>query len=566
MKQARAARSLQPRKRIFSQRKSLLPSSVELSLSNWIQNTSRRPLPSLIPAQPHHSFRFNVTMPDDNLQVAIPSRSRSMKGWVMLSGDEIPQVEERGGVLCERNILPSGTKRSRAESNRSASHEASTGSSVQQKVASTSSPSRPSTTGKPRRKIHVGVRARSKEYHRLEREITRLKTQNDLLATAESDKIKELQDEVERLKNFRTKQNKVIERQVSSARQPPPSDTENGEDKLLQSKEYEIERQKKRILELESSLDKALGFEFRLSRFQDVDMPTTTANFERKMKDIELGIIRAAELLHSCLYPLDKMPFPITIHPELGDLIKRSIKDEETFHFAPNLAFRALLFCIVRDSILHSDMWTALHMEGHILRGYQNAIQDSAIPNFLPAFHKAAVLHALEHDASFKSTFLSSHADELQSYTMALFDPLLDPSLLQLKERDLLREMGPLFRDLFSFRAQCFAPDRVRFEVLQFSPGDRFDPDMMEAQDKTGMRVGVPERGATVKLCVHGTVVAHRVQDKGVSAMQKIKLLSQPFLSLGAESGGKDGRRPGRPSIRASGEMLSDKAIVILND
>ncbi|KAL4944076.1 hypothetical protein BDV06DRAFT_188259 [Aspergillus oleicola] len=508
-------------------------------------------------------------MPKDKLEVAVPSRPRSMKGWVMVSGEAKTVPALPVALVSERNIL-SGQRRSRLQTEQLDYCEPGAYPGFKRKASSGAGAS---TIEKQHRRIQKGVRPQRNEHDQLRREITRLKLRNNLTATSESQEIRRLQAEVKRLARVKTEQTKIIDRLRSGAL---PFIERSNED------EDETETKRDIIHDLKSDLSRALEFKSLLTRFQDVDLPSAAASIERVMKDIELGVIRSAELLYSCSYPVAKMPSSVAKHSELGHLIKRSIKNTQTLHSAPDLAFRALLFCIIQDSILHSDMWTALHTEGLMLRGYQSAIRDMSPPNFLTTFHKAALHHTLNHDPSFETTFLAAHAEELRLHTIDLLSPLLEASLTQQKTRAIAREMDSLFRDAFSFRARCLAPDGVRFEVVQFGVGEPFDGTLMEAQDECGMRVPVPYKkeeggkGATIKLCVHGMVVARKVPEEELSGLQRIKALGQPFLFMGEGDGDGNGDRGRKRSgtaqaqtpraRRVEGEMVSGKAIVILND
>lgn len=163
----------------------------------------------------------------------------------------------------------------------------------------------------------------------------------------------------------------------------------------------------------------------------------------------------------------------------------------------------------------------------------------------------------VNHDSKFKTFFLDARAEELQTHIMALLDPLLDPVKVGKKDIDIHRQLRALLFQALSFRSRCFPPDSIRYEVIQFQPGQCFDPAMMEAQDAAGNRVSVPtaNKKRYIKLCVHGLIVAHTVQENS-SGLQRIKELGQPFETSGAQ---KEGRTE-------TGTIIGDKAIVILQD
>lgn len=79
----------------------------------------------------------------------------------------------------------------------------------------------------------------------------------------------------------------------------------------------------------------------------------------------------------------------------------------------------------------------------------------------------------------------------------------------------------------------------------------------MEAQDATGMRLPDPtkDRRQPIKLCVHGMVVAHRFEETETQGLQKLKEISQPFLTS----------KPRTHDWGIVGEIVSGKAIVTLD-
>jgi hypothetical protein len=496
-----------------------------------------------------------------------------MKGWAI-----VPWKEDSESSTPAQNILPPGKKRARSQTRRLLDNEMERWQTAKKKATG---PSRPSSEDKQEQiqpmRIRVGGRLRSKEYNQLEREINRLKMQNNLLVVAESREIQRLKDEVKRLESLKAEQNKKIDRLIPSTVGLASSDTVIDEPEIIRMKDKEIEQQNATIKDLQSSLSSALKSNTLLSAIRDEELPTAIANFAHEMKGIELGVLRTAELFSSCLYPLSKLTSPIQIHPDLGDMIRKAIRSVKVLSSMPGLALRALLFHVIRDQIIYSEVWTALHVEGYMLRGYQKAIQQSGESQFnskgicyrsntsntsatreiFEKFHRVALLHMLEYDSEFRTCFLEAHAEELQTHIMALLDPLLNPVELETKEKDIHRELRGLLSRAYYFRAQCFPTDGIRYEVIQFKPGERFDPAMMEAQDAAGNPVSVPT-GSTkysIKLCVHGLIVAHTIQESS-SGLQKIKELSQPFQT----SETKKGR-----SIK-TGEIISGKAIVILQD
>lgn len=186
------------------------------------------------------------------------------------------------------------------------------------------------------------------------------------------------------------------------------------------------------------------------------------------------------------------------------------------------------------------------------------SLPQTAGTEFADTFHKAA-LHMVGQDTEFETCFLAAHAKELQHHTIQMLGPLLDPQKLEATREDLLRVMEHLFLHAFSFRAQCLAPDGVRYEVIQFRPGEPFNHDTMEAHDTTDNQYQLSDltngTRRRIKLCVHGMVVAHRFQDSQVEGLHKLKAIGESFLG--------SNNTPGRGV--AGGEIVTEKAIVILD-
>ncbi|KAL2808862.1 hypothetical protein BJX63DRAFT_16423 [Aspergillus granulosus] len=484
--------------------------------------------------------------------------TRSMRGWVMLPPGETANPQQpRDSRILPHHILPPGQTRARlrpdiySDANNTAKRRITI-------PSARSSQDRRRSQAQP---TGVGERTGLGNDNQVQwkREIMRLKIENDLRALAESQENQRLKAEVRRLESLKAELNKTIDRLMSDPARREPTRTTADNNDILHKKENIIERQICTIKELESSLSKAFEYDTLRSKARDINLPTAAAGIEDVMKPVELGVIRTAALLSSCLYPPHRMPRPHQMDAELRKIFESAVKDTNFFQSTPDLAFRAILFRIIRDQILHSDIWTALHAEGFMLRAYQKAIQHTAGSKFLETFHKATLLEMLAHDPEFETCFLSARTEELQHHTMDLLGPLLDPAKLELNQRDLLRIMGQLFSQTFSFRARCLAPDGIRYEVIHFEPGEPFNPDTMEAQDVTGRHLPSPAKDTkqqSIKLCVHGMVVAHRVQTPSrTSTPQLLNAISQPFLSS----------QPRAHGGATAGELISGKAIVLLD-
>ncbi|KAL4982663.1 hypothetical protein BDW68DRAFT_50847 [Aspergillus falconensis] len=497
-----------------------------------------------------------------SLEVVVSTRRRRMVGWAMLQpGETSKPSQPRDSNITQEHILPPGQKRRRpAALELEPKHKGHSNAKPKGIMPSKRSSQGPRAPKQPRI-LCEGTKFRADNPVELKREITRLKIENDLRALAESQEIQRLKAEVKRLGSIKTELNRTIGRLMSdpshSAATIPESATSNED--VLREKERLIELQACSIKDLESSLSEAYEHEALRSRIRSTDLPTSAASIEDVMTSIKRGVIRTADLLSSCLHPPHRLHLVLQIDAaaDLRNLFDSTVKDSSILEATPDIALRAMLFRIVRDQILYSEVWTAFHTEGFMLRAYQRAIQHTAGNEFASTFHKAALLYMLDHDPDFEECFLGAQAKELQIYTMKLLDPLLDPAKLRPNEKDLLRVMDHLFFGTFSFRARCLAPDGIRYEVIQFEPGESFNPVTMEAQDVTGKQPPGQESGKKllIKLCVHGTVVAHRVQETETDGLHKLKLLSQPFFLPS---------KPRARSGRTVGEVVSDKAIVML--
>jgi hypothetical protein len=96
-----------------------------------------------------------------------------------------------------------------------------------------------------------------------------------------------------------------------------------------------------------------------------------------------------------------------------------------------------------------------------------------------------------------------------------------------------------LFRHAITLRASCYSHKRTRYQLMQFKPGDVYDPQTMRAEDEVGAIVPVPEDGRQrhIKVCVHGIMKAYSVRENAAG------------LGLGTDT---------------QGRIISGKAAVIL--
>ncbi|GFF99617.1 hypothetical protein IFM53868_10377 [Aspergillus udagawae] len=85
-----------------------------------------------------------------------------------------------------------------------------------------------------------------------------------------------------------------------------------------------------------------------------------------------------------------------------------------------------------------------------------------------------------------------------------------------------------LFRHAITLRASCYPHKRTRYQLVQFKPGDVYDPQTMRAEDEVGAIVPVPEDGRQrhIKVCVHGIMKAYSVRENA-AGLGMIKELSR---------------------------------------
>ena len=316
------------------------------------------------------------------LEVVVPTRRRRMIGWAMLQpGEKVEPSQRFDSNITQEHILPPDQKRRRpAVQESEPQHKGHSNAKTKGNMPSKRS-SQGSRAPQQSRILLGETKPGADDSIELKREITRLKIENDLRALAESREIQRLQAEVKRLGRLKTELNRAIDRLLSdptrSAAATPESATSN--DAILREKERLIERQICSINDLESSLSEAYEHEFLRSRIRNTDLPTSTASIEDAMILIKRGVIRTADLLSSCLHPPDLLHLVLQMNAatDLRNLFNSTVKDSSILEKTPDLALRAMLFRIVRDQILNSEIWTAFHTEGFMLRAYQRTIQQT---------------------------------------------------------------------------------------------------------------------------------------------------------------------------------------------
>ncbi|EED22412.1 hypothetical protein TSTA_096610 [Talaromyces stipitatus ATCC 10500] len=200
-------------------------------------------------------------------------------------------------------------------------------------------------------------------------------------------------------------------------------------------KDQEIDHQNDKSRDLQSSLSNALKLNTLLFKIRDDELPMACCQLAHEVKCIELGVLRTADLFASHLFPLAELKSSIKIHPDLDDIVRKSIKRVNILSSMPGPALRAMIFHFIRDHILYSETWTAHHIEGYMLRAYQRTDQRSVAGKHFENFHRLAPIQMLEHDSEFKTSFLDAYNEELQSHIMRLLDSLFDPIQLDKKAK-----------------------------------------------------------------------------------------------------------------------------------
>ncbi|PGH26777.1 hypothetical protein AJ80_01542 [Polytolypa hystricis UAMH7299] len=387
------------------------------------------------------------------------------------------------------------------------------------------------------------------------RENRLLKRQNDLYATYECRKMAKLTETVKRqeAKHYREL---LADYSLKKQQQNPNAaalqkqlDERCGEIEVLRAK-------LNRALELNSI------FANIENDLNELIHPSTT--FAAQMRNIILNLNSTADLLACCL--IDEQEYLRTsdtrvTDPKLENLIRGTIGNIELQFKHPSLAFRSLLFRLIRDHVFYSDIWIALHFGGYMLRGYQEAMQRIASPDLLARFHKAALYSMIQEDQmfEFEASFVNAHIEELRLDIMSLLGPLMNTETVDEHKIDITRQFNVLLSKALHLRTTCFPPPGKRYEITHYRPSDTFDPETMEPFNALGepVTVSVDAAPPRIKLCVHGSIVAHSVVEQS-SGVEQFKDLSEAFIST------CNGQRTARGVT--SSDLLGEKAFVILED
>ncbi|CRG87919.1 hypothetical protein PISL3812_04941 [Talaromyces islandicus] len=326
----------------------------------------------------------------------------------------------------------------------------------------------------------------------------------------------------------------------------------------LERRNVEIEEKIKQNSSLEQQLNTAEGLSAVLRDLQDEN--NVSVIFSEDLVQLETAMNQAALLLVQCfsdeqLSNVQKAPRK---NQALNSMIKSSLGKMSILASRPRIAFSALLFCFTRERVFYSDCWTALQLEGYMLRGYQEVIQRITPRGTLETLHRAALQLMLEENDQFRDCWVQSQVEEVRCELLRLLSPLIEASKMKIFDKDIRTALDRVFTRAFHFRARCVPPKGARYELLQIKAGDIFDPEYMEAQTPDGSIQSVPSgKVCRVKLCIHGCLVLHVIENESFDEESR-STISQPFLSVYD--------RDQAVEKKLEGVLKSGKAIVILED
>lgn len=406
-----------------------------------------------------------------------------------------------------------------------------------------------------------------------------LEQQVNGLMIRKTEKEAQYENTIETLLEQNYKQNVRLDSLRTREGKRPKSTTDDERMDLLLADLY---AQDKEIRRLKSNLNEAFRLNELLSprsnKIFAIDLANSTQNL---MRQIESSTILAADMLCQALssQPLEQSP-----QEETKAFILDSIGNVNLLQSHSSDAFRAMIFKFIRDRIFYStDIWSTLHLESLMLGAYQSTLQkagelylyrfalffiiiltkNEVAPEFLERFHRAALHLMLQDSDSFKDLFVIPHAKLLMVDIMNLFRPLLDDALLQKSQDDepLRKCLKDLFCDAIELRASYFPPPGTRYELIQYKPGTIYDPQLMQVQPIPIENLKIPPNASKplrIKLCVHGSIIAHTVSETSSAGFDRIRDWSQPFIEEAENKGSDD--------IPWKGKLAGQKASVILEE
>lgn len=187
-------------------------------------------------------------------------------------------------------------------------------------------------------------------------------------------------------------------------------------------------------------------------------------------------------------------------------------------------------------------------------------------PEFLERFHRAALHRMLQDSDLFKDTFVIPHAELLRTGIMSLFRPILDDALPDGSQyHEPLRTcLKDLFCDAIELRASYFPPPGTRYELIQYKPGTIYDPLLMQVQSLSMENPEIPPNASKplrIKLCVHGSIIAHAVNETSSVGFDRIRDWSQPFITEVENRDSDNNLQKGKLASQKAGVILEENGL-----
>jgi Chromosome segregation ATPases len=239
--------------------------------------------------------------------------------------------------------------------------------------------------GKGNEQDNCALDAPSELIKKKDSEIRLLKREYNFLTMHKSRATQALEKEVSHLLEANKELHRMLDRyregEYKNARSRKIEGEEGLKDELdriateLESKDLEIEEKIGQIADLEEQLSSALQLKELLDNLQPND--TSSMTFRDEISRLEKEISSAASFLsQSFSIQASELLETGKIDPELNAIVQATLKDVIILSSTPHPALCGLLFGFVRSRIFYSNCWTALHFEGYMLRGYQQAVHN----------------------------------------------------------------------------------------------------------------------------------------------------------------------------------------------
>ncbi|KAL3473916.1 hypothetical protein BJX99DRAFT_188759 [Aspergillus californicus] len=320
-----------------------------------------------------------------------------------------------------------------------------------------------------------------------------------------------------------------------------PSQSRTSHDQLLNS-QNEVKRLRRRLSSAQEFAEL-----IRPLQLPDDAIAESAGFIYKGMDTLSDYIVYTADMFCNVQNQSTDTNVPQVLEQGLLQQMNRTIASTELLSSDPVSAFRALLFGFVRDRIFHETaIWRDLHFDGIMLRQYQKIVEQSISPSALERYHRAAVKLTLTKKTEFQGIFIPGYSAQLEFELLRLLAPFIRSADV---DGLVKRQLHTLFEHALQLRARCYPHRGIRYQIVQFAPGQVYDSRIMRVENNVGARVPVPDDGKVrrIKVCMHGLIKAHSVQETA-SGVGLIDELSQPFLL----------------SCETDGQLVSDKAVVIL--